>query len=64
MKFQMDRVEFLKPYHIVIFARRTEGAPDKRRLLQIGADCLRRSPFCSDRVRPPGSGEDPVEQTV
>ena len=63
-KFQMDRVEFLKPHHIVIFARRTEGASDNTRFLQIGADCLRRSPFCSDRLRPPGSGENAVEQTV
>ena len=63
-RFQLSQVDFLKPHHIVIVARRTEAASDNSRFLQIGAECLRRSPFCSDRIRPPDFGADAAERTI
>jgi SAM-dependent methyltransferase len=57
-KFQLSRVEFLKPYHIMILARRFEATPDNTEFLQIGAEYRRRSPFFSDRILSPGSGGD------
>jgi SAM-dependent methyltransferase len=57
-RFQLSRVEFLKPHHIVIVAQRSEAPPDNMEFLQIGAECRRRSPFSSDRILPPGARGD------
>lgn len=47
--FEIIRVDNLKPYHIIILARRTEGVPENKLFLEKGAEHWRRSPFPSDR---------------
>ncbi|MGA3107431.1 MAG: methyltransferase domain-containing protein [Terriglobales bacterium] len=48
-KFEVIRVDNLKPYHIIILARRHEGEPDNQKFLRKGAEHWGRSPFPSDR---------------
>lgn len=48
--FQLIRVDVHKPYDIIILARRCNEFPDNGLFLGPKADCLRRSPFPSDRA--------------
>lgn len=47
--FQVVRVDNLKPYHIIILARRQDGPVDNHRFMQRGGEHWKRSPFPSDR---------------
>jgi SAM-dependent methyltransferase len=51
--FQIIRVDTVKPYHIMILARRSEGTPDNVAFLGTQAEFRRKSPFPSDRLSPP-----------
>jgi SAM-dependent methyltransferase len=47
--FGIIRVNMLKPYHIIILARRVEQRPDNSFFMSPTAEYLKRSPFPSDR---------------
>jgi SAM-dependent methyltransferase len=49
--FQLLRVDHLKPFHIILVARRCVHHPDNRAFLLPDAEYLRRSPFQSDHCR-------------
>ncbi len=48
--FNIIRVDNLKPYHIIILARRCDGRANNLRFLEKEAEHWRRSPFASDRA--------------
>lgn len=48
--FKIIRVDNLRPYHIVILARRSAGPVDNGRFLRKGSEHWSRSPFPSDRA--------------
>src|SRR5262249_37970817 len=47
-KYQVVRIEFRKPYHIILVARRSDGTPDNSEFLGAKAAYRSRSPFPSD----------------
>jgi SAM-dependent methyltransferase len=50
--FQIIRVDTLKPYHIIVLARKCDGRPKNENFLGRTADYRRTSPFKSDRTLP------------
>ncbi len=56
--FQISQVSTLRPYHIMILARRSEGVPDNVAFLGDQAEFRRVSPFRSDRLSAPQSAEN------
>jgi SAM-dependent methyltransferase len=56
--FQISQVSTLRPYHIMILARRSEGVPDNVAFLGDQAEFRRVSPFRSDRLSAPQSPEN------
>jgi len=49
--FEVIMVDTVKPFHIVILARRCQGVPDNKRFFDPGAESYRNSSFASDRLR-------------
>ena len=46
--FELIRVDFVRPIHLIILARRVNGVPDNDEFLKTKSRHLRRSPFASD----------------